>query len=536
MTVDALAAATPDTRDRFVDFLRVASLLGVILGHFTMAVVFLDPHAEQATIEFTNVLESASWTRWGTLVLQVMPIFFVVGGFAHAVSLRSLRAKGGGYADFVNLRISRLVRPALAFVAVWVVIGFSVDAVVGDRFEIGPVLQIAGQFLWFIGIYLIAAAFAPPLLRAHERFGWRALAALVCAATVVDVLRLAVGLDGVKWLNFAFVWLALHQLGFFYADGVAGPVQQPQRGRRLGAAMLAVGVTVIAVLAWWGPYGVAMVSFKGEKLSNLAPPTVVLLAFGVAQAGALLLVRAPVTRWLARPAAWRAVIIGGAVAMTAFLWHFTALIGVFVALWAAGVTLDDPPTTAAFWWTKAALLVPFLAVVAALVVLLRRFDRPPAASRTLAVTVPTAKSAGGDPEGEHHARLLTRIAHLWSELSRSRRAAPAGAGAGDTAATTPSAATSATPPAATPGTLVGPSGPRAVLAAVGVTAAIVGMIGFAAVGFRGLATGYTAHVVGVPMTSWVAAGLVAASAVITWLAVWRPRHPPRHAPRHPPRA
>lgn len=96
MTADALASATPDTRDRFVDFLRVASLLGVILGHFTMAVVFLHPHADPATIEFTNVLQLAPWTRWATLALQVMPIFFVAGGFAHATSIRSLRARGGG--------------------------------------------------------------------------------------------------------------------------------------------------------------------------------------------------------------------------------------------------------------------------------------------------------------------------------------------------------------------------------------------------------------------------------------------------------
>lgn len=458
MTVGSLADATPDTRDRFVDFLRVASLLGVILGHFLMAAVFLHPRANGGTIEFTNVLELAPWTRWGTLVLQVMPVFFVVGGFAHAVSIRSLRARGGGYADFVNARISRLVRPTLVFVAVWVVIGASVDAALGDgstgggdgtagdRPDLGPVLQIAGQLLWFIGIYLIAAAFAPLLLRAHERFGWRALAGLFLAATAVDVARLAAGVDGVKWLNFAFVWLALHQLGFFYADGAAGPAPS-RRGKRLGAALLAGGVTAVAMLDWLGPYGHAMVSYSGESLSNLAPPTIALLAFGVAQAGALLLVRAPVTRWLSRRGPWRAVIAGGAVAMTAFLWHFTALIAVFVALWLGGVTLDDGPDTAAFWWVKAALLLPFLALVAALVAAFRRFDRPP-------------------PRAE----------------------------------------------------VVGPQPARSALAALGVACAIVGMIGFAAVGFRGLAHGYVAHVAGVPMTSWAAAALVAVSAAATAIA------------------
>ncbi len=452
MTVGALANATPETRDRFVDFLRVASLLGVILGHFTMAVVFLHPHAVPATIEFTNVLELAPWTRWGTLVLQVMPIFFVVGGFAHATSIRSLRVRGGGYADFVNARISRLVRPALVFVAVWVVVGLVVDAAAGERHTSGPVLQIAGQLLWFIGIYLMAAAFAPALLRAHERFGWRTLAALVAAAVLVDALRLAAGVDGAKWLNFAFVWLALHQLGFFYADGVAGPISEPSWGRRLGGTMLAAGAGTIAALALLGPYGVAMVSYDGETLSNLSPPTVALLAFGVAQAGALLLVRPSVTRWLARRGPWRAVIVGGAVAMTAFLWHFTALIGVYLALWIAGVTLDDSPTTAAFWWIKLAVLVPFLVVVLALVMVFRRFDRPP-------------------PRAE----------------------------------------------------LVGPSVTRSALAALGVGCAIVGMIGFAITGFRGLATGYVGHVVGVPMTAWAAAALVVASAVVTRLAVSRRR-------------
>ncbi len=452
ITVDSLASTTPDTRDRFVDFLRVASLLGVILGHFLMAAVFLEPDANPATIDFTNVLELAPWTRWGTLILQVMPIFFVVGGFAHATSIRSLRSRGGGYADFVNARIARLVRPALVYVAVGVVVGLVVDATVGDRVEIGPVLQIAGQLLWFIGIYLIAAAFAPALLRTHERFGWRALAALIAAAALVDTLRLAAGIDGVKWLNFAFVWLALHQLGFFYADGVAGPVADPRRGRRLGVALLAVGVGTIVLLSTLGPYGVAMVSYAGEKLSNLAPPTVVLLAFGIAQAGALLLVRPAVTRWLSRRAPWRAVIMGGAVAMTAFLWHFTALIGVFVALWLAGVTLDSGPLEGSFWWTKLAVLVPFLAVVVGLVAVFRRFDRPP-------------------PRTD----------------------------------------------------VVGPSAVRTMLAVGGVACAIVGMIGFAAVGFRGLATGYVAHVVGVPMTSWVATGLVVLATVLTSLAVRVPR-------------
>ncbi len=116
--VAAMAAATPATRDRYVDFLRVASLAGVILGHFLMAVVDDRPEATGGhSFVFTNILALAPWTRPATWVLQVMPIFFVVGGFAHATAWRSLARRGGGYADFARARVARLVWPALVFVS-----------------------------------------------------------------------------------------------------------------------------------------------------------------------------------------------------------------------------------------------------------------------------------------------------------------------------------------------------------------------------------------------------------------------------------
>ena len=444
MTVAAAVAATPDTRDRFVDLVRVGSLVGVVLGHFAMAAVTLD-HAT-GTVDIANVLEFAPWTRPLTLLFQVMPLFFVVGGFAHAVAWVSLRRRGGGYADFVHARIGRLIRPTLVFVSVWMAAAVVIETVWGDSPATGPLLQIAGQLLWFIGIYLIAAALAPALHAAHRRWGGWVLAALMLAAIAVDAARLAGGVDGVKWLNFAFVWLAIHQLGFFYADGVAdrwGP-------RRLGATMLAVGTLAVAALVAWGPYGLSMVSYEGEELSNLAPPTVALLAFGVAQAGAALLVRGPVRRALAQRRVWAVVVAGGAVAMTAFLWHFTALVAIYAALWVAGVDLEADPTTASFWWTKLALLPVFLVVVAGLVAAWRRFDRPP------------------------------------------RRDG-----------------------------LVGVGRARAAVAALAVACAIVGMLAFAVVGFRGAASGYVGRLVGLPVTAWAALALTVAAAILAEAAVRR---------------
>lgn len=371
VSLGGLAEATPDTRDRYADLLRVGSLLGVVLGHFFMAAVTLD-HAA-GTIAVANVLDTQAWARPLTLVFQVMPVFFVVGGFAHATAWRSLRARGGGYADFVRSRIVRLLKPTLVFVSVWMAVAAVVEWVAGDDAASGPVLQVAGQLLWFLGIYLIAAGLAPALLTAHERWGWRVLAALGGAVVLVDLLRLAVGVGWVMWLNFAFVWLAVHQLGFHYADGVADRVGS----RRLGAWMLGGGAVILALLVAVGPYSTAMVSYAGEELSNLAPPTVALLVFAVAQAGALLMLREPARRLLARTAVWKAVIAAGSVAMTAFLWHFTALIAVFGVLWTLGVDLAGDPSSASFWWAKLAMLVPFLVLVGVLVLAFRWAERPP---------------------------------------------------------------------------------------------------------------------------------------------------------------
>src|SRR5205085_3161606 len=59
-----LAAATPKTRDRYVDFLRVASLVVVMLGHWLMAVVVW----ADGRLHTANVLETTPSARWLTWI------------------------------------------------------------------------------------------------------------------------------------------------------------------------------------------------------------------------------------------------------------------------------------------------------------------------------------------------------------------------------------------------------------------------------------------------------------------------------------
>ena len=81
-----IAAATPADRDRWVDALRVGSLLVVILGHWLMVAITPDGR-------ITNALTVVPSLQPLTWVLQVMPIFFLVGGVAHAHTLESLERR-----------------------------------------------------------------------------------------------------------------------------------------------------------------------------------------------------------------------------------------------------------------------------------------------------------------------------------------------------------------------------------------------------------------------------------------------------------
>lgn len=391
--VRVLAEATPVTRDRYVDLLRVASLAAVVLGHWLMAAV--TPDGVGNLLAVVPALQPLTW------LLQVMPVFFFVGGFAHALSYRSLlrkRPEGSTdsvYAAFLRARLQRLLRPTMVFVLVWGAAALLIQLLGGGGGLTGVTLRLVTQPLWFIGIYLAMVAFTPPLLRLHERYGWGAFAGLAGAAAAVDVLRFAAGVPYVEFLNFAFVWLAVHQLGFLRADGRLGVGPALSALRR--PALLAGGGLVAAVaLVAFGPYPLSMVGMPGEKVSNMAPPTLALLCHGLWLVGAVELLRAPAARLLARPRAWRTVVAANGVAMTAFLWHLTAMLGVYGAMLALDVPLPEPATAA--WWAQTPLRLAFAAALTAvLVAAFRTFERPAAPATPPATATATAPGTGSAP-------------------------------------------------------------------------------------------------------------------------------------------
>ena len=153
---DRIDAATPASRDRCVDFLRVFSLGTVIVGHWLMAVVVV---GREGNVTTTNALALMPALQPLTWVLQVMPVF-LVGGYANARAWESLRRRGGTYADFVRTRAGRLRRTA-AFAGAWVFIALLLEWLGLDTGVVVQAARIVAQPLWFVGVYLGVAALAP---------------------------------------------------------------------------------------------------------------------------------------------------------------------------------------------------------------------------------------------------------------------------------------------------------------------------------------------------------------------------------------
>ncbi|HEX8004292.1 MAG TPA: acyltransferase [Mycobacteriales bacterium] len=362
-----LAAATPATRDRYVDFLRAFSISVVVLGHWLMAAVTFDSSGFHAG----NALAAMPWLQPLTWVLQVMPVFFFVGGFAHLVTYDGVRRRGGRYVHFVQGRLSRLLRPVSVLLGVWVPLTVLLS-------PSARVTKLVVQLLWFLGVYVVMVALAPLTIRLHRRYGWRVPAALALVAALVDVASFGLGMAGLRWVNVVPVWLLAHQLGYFY-----GAIS-----RRAALALSATGLGALVALTAWGPYPTSMVGMPGEKVSNMAPPTVCIVALTAWLVGLVVLARPLVTRWLARPRVWTAVVALNGVIMTVFLWHLTALLLAVFVLLPRGWFPQPAVGSGAWWLTRPLWFAVLLALLAGLVAVFGRLERPapvafaPSPSRT----------------------------------------------------------------------------------------------------------------------------------------------------------
>jgi len=362
-----LADRTLPSRNRYVDFLRAMSMLVVTVGHWLAAAPYFDANG---ALTSSHILTVVPWTAWLTWILQVMPIFFMVGGYANGISWRAARRDGRSYAAWLEGRLRRLVWPILPLLAVWVAI-VAVEYARGVRPElIRYGSQVAFIPIWFLAVYIMIMLLVPVLGAAWTRLGMKAFWTLTAAAVAVDVIYFAGGIGWLGFANYLFVWAAIFLLGYAWLD------ERFSDGRML---LLYVGFAFVTLLllVHAAPYPVSMIGIPEDPISNTTPPKAILIPLAVMQAGLLLAVEAPARRWLAGRVVWTATVAVNANIMTLFIWHLTATTLVVLAAYlAGGIGLRLEPGGAEWWWTRLPWLLANAIALAPLVGVFGHFERP----------------------------------------------------------------------------------------------------------------------------------------------------------------
>ena len=376
-TARKLAEQTPPTRNRYVDFLRAVSICVVVVGHWLVGM----PVVVDGVISAADVLRVVPWTQWLSWVMQVMPVFFVIGGYSNSVSWRSAKRKELEYGAWAAARMRRLVGPLLPLLIFWVMfavimqqLGFEPDLMRGaSRTALIPV--------WFLSVYILVTAATPATYRLYRVIGVASFWVFAAAAAMVDLLAYSFELPGLRWANYGFVWIAIHQLGFLWQDGrLAGPRQA------LPLALGSFGLLVLLVTVM--SYPISMLTVPGETFSNSRPPSLALLTLGVFHAGLLLVLEAPARRWLQRLGPWTLTVLVNSRIMTLYLWHLTVMVLLIgVAMKFGGIGLGAEPDSTAWWLLRLLWIAVLFSVLQVFVTVLGRYEQPSA--RKLPVTLAT---------------------------------------------------------------------------------------------------------------------------------------------------
>ncbi|MFF1557853.1 acyltransferase [Streptomyces sp. NPDC058279] len=308
---DRVHAETPASRDRSVDALRALAILGVVLGHWLVTALT----AADGGLSTTSPLTRMPWLAPVSWVFQTLAVFFLVGGHVAARGYASARGRGIPYRTWAGQRLGRLFRPVAAVLTLWGVasVGMLLGGVAPDTLH--TLLKLVLSPLWFLLVFAALTAVTPLVARLNPVWP------LVVVAGV-DVWRFGFGSpEWIGWVNVLAGWLVPFTLGAAWSRGAFSR-------RAPAVVLLAGGSMATAALVLWGGYPASMVGVPGAAISNLNPPTLAAVSFGLAQCGLALLVRAPLARTMRRPRAWAKVALLNLSAMTVFLWHQTAMMAV----------------------------------------------------------------------------------------------------------------------------------------------------------------------------------------------------------------
>src|SRR5262245_33477546 len=374
-------AAAPN-RDLSVDFYRVSAIGLVVVGHWLVA----SATYHDGEFGLQNPLVEMPWTQWLTLAFQVIPAFFLMAGYASAVSwTRRRETRAESPQHWLRYRLARTLGPTGAYMAVVlaVMLVLLVIGVDGSKLAFGG--WAVAYHLWFLVTFVLLVLATPVAVAADRRWGLAVPAALAIAVGVIDVAYIGGHVPYIGYINYVLAWAASYQLGIAWRSGRL-PGYRP-------ILLAFASAVVLAVIVTWGPYPISMIGVPGEELQNTAPPSLALVAFAAAQAGLLLAAAPVVNRALKAARLQRPLAVANSAVMGLYLWHMVPVVIVALIGYPTGL-LPQPPMGSGDWWLVRIVWVAAISVVAVVLMALLWWQRAWLAAPLPPLTVPLPDSWG----------------------------------------------------------------------------------------------------------------------------------------------
>ncbi|MEL4505675.1 acyltransferase [Luteococcus sp. H138] len=352
-------------RELLIDAARALAVCLVVFFHAGLWRVYRTETGWQA-----RTMEMGPLGWYGSWLFMVMPLFFVAGGFAHAIVVDKMHRRGTGLAHYFANRGRRLVGPTTVFITLFAVPS-SIAAWLGWMDDAVFISHNLTKLLWFLVAYLFIVQIAPAMVWLHDRSAWLVPVLLLVAGTTVDVWTIHTGALDNRYWNLIIVWPLCHQLGIAHQRGFLrrGPLWQPIAAIGLGA--VAIVVLLQFRFGAMGGWPVPALGMGSRWISNLQPPTVAMAWLGLAQTGVLgLLARRRLTL-LERPRVQQAMGVVNALLMTTYLWHMPCVVVSFGI--AIGLAMLIPSAVGITTFPLFTLTIA-LALIALVVPLVARMD------------------------------------------------------------------------------------------------------------------------------------------------------------------
>ena len=348
------ANTAPPARNLAVDFYRASGVVLIVLGHWLAGSVTY----HDGSFGRQNPLVDLPWTQWLTWPFQAVPTFFLVAGYASALSwTHRHEIDGVSRQTWLRRRLARVLGPTAVYVAlVWMVV-----AVLELNHVAGSTVEYAGwavaMHLWFLAVYLVVVSLTPIAIAAQRRWGLAVPAALAMGVVAVDALSIGGHAHHLGWLNYVLCWGTFYQLGIAWREGLLAS--------RRPVLIAACSAIALALLIGLGSYPVSMIGVPGQTIDNTTPPTAALLAFGCAQVGLVMTLAPALNRALRGGLVKRVLAIANNNVMALYLWHMIPVVIVAIIGYPAGL-LPQPPEGAGQWWLARLEWVVILSVAVAI--------------------------------------------------------------------------------------------------------------------------------------------------------------------------